>query len=83
MLLPDTFQDFVHRSILDKKVFCLGENQGMIVNDDCSLWYNRVGDFLMSVWERRKDGERGSVCKVSQNDPTLECEANGNNCNGG
>ena len=27
----------------------------MIVNDDCSLWYNRVGDFLMSVWgEGRK-----------------------------
>ena len=45
----------MHRSILDKMVFCLGEKQGMIVNDDYTLWYNRVSDFLMSVWERRKE----------------------------
>ena len=35
---------------------------------------------FMSVWERRMEilyGE-GSACKVSQNDPTLKCEANGN-----
>ena len=65
-------------SVLDKTVFCLGEKQGMIVNNDCSLWYNRVGVFLMSVWERRKEisyGE-GSVYKVSQNNPTIKCEAN-------
>ena len=40
----------------------------------------------MSEWERRKEivyGKRGLVCNVSQNDPTLECEANGNNFNGG
>ena len=24
-------------------------------NDECSSWYNRVGDFLMSVWDRRKE----------------------------
>ena len=72
-------------SVLDKMVFCLGEKQGMIVNDDCSSWYNRVGEFLISVWERRKEilyGE-GSACKVSRNDPTLECKANGNDCHGG
>ena len=64
VLLPDAFEDFMHRSVLDKTVFCLGEKQGMIVNDDCSLWYNRVGDFLMLVWERRKENlyGKGSVC---------------------
>ena len=62
-------------------VYCLGEKQGMIVNDDCSSCYNRVGDCLMSIWERRKEilYGKGLACKFSQNDPTLECEANGNN----
>ena len=36
----------MHHSILDKTVFCLGEKQGTIVNDDCSSWYNRVGEFF-------------------------------------
>ena len=31
-------------------VFCLGEKQGMLINDKCSFWYSRVGDFLWSVW---------------------------------
>ena len=55
-------------------VFCL-------VNDDCSSWYDRIGDSLMSVGVTRNEhlyGE-GSTCKVSQSNPTLECEANGNN----
>ena len=42
---------------------------------------HRVGDFLMSVWERKKEifyGEK-SACKVSQGDPTLECNVSGNN----
>ena len=57
MLLPDAFENFIHCSVFNKMIFCLGEKQGMIVNDDCSSWYNRVhvGDFLMSVWERRKE----------------------------
>ena len=55
----------------------------MIVNYDRSSWYNRVGNFLISVWERRKFYIVRFVCKVSQNDPTLECEANGNKCFGG
>ena len=85
VLFLEHIEDFMHRSILDKTIFCLGEKQGMIVNDDCNSWYNRVGDSLMLVWEKRKEllyGE-GSACKVSQNDPTLECEASGSNCNGG
>ena len=49
LLLPDVFEDFVHHSAFDKTVFYLGEKQGMIINDDCSLWYNKVGDILMSV----------------------------------
>ena len=25
--------------------FCLGEKEGMLANDECSPWYNKVGDF--------------------------------------
>ena len=53
----------------------------MVVSDDCSSWYTRVGDFLMLSRERRKEilNGDGSACKFSQSDSTLECEANGNN----
>ena len=27
----------------------------MLINDECSSRYNRVGEFLMSVWDRRKE----------------------------
>ena len=40
VLLLVAFEDFMHHSILDKMVFCLGEKQGMIAYDDCSPWYN-------------------------------------------
>ena len=74
VLLPDTFEDFVHHSVLDMMVFFLEEKQGMKVNDDCSLWYNRVDDFLMSVWKRRKEISygKGLACKLSQNNPKFE-----------
>ena len=26
----------------------------MLVNDECSSWYNRVADFLISVWKGEK-----------------------------
>ena len=85
VLLPDAFEDFMHSSIFDKTVLCLAEKQGMVVNDACSSWYNRVGDFLMLIWERRKEilyGD-GLAGDVSQNNPTPECKANGSNCYGG
>ena len=64
VLLLDAFEDFMRDSIF---AFCLGKKQGMIVNNDCSSWYNGVSDFLMSVWERRKEilYGKGSACKVS------------------
>ena len=34
---------------------CLGEKQGMLIDDECSSWHNRAGDFLKSVWDRRKE----------------------------
>ena len=84
VFLPDAFEDFMRRSVLDKTVFCSGEKQGMIANNDCSSWYNSVGDFLMSVWERGRETlyGKGSVYKIPQNDPILKYEANGNNCYG-
>ena len=41
-------------SILDQAVICLGEKQGMLINDECGSWYNRGGDFLLLVWEEKK-----------------------------
>ena len=55
ILTPEAFKAFNHSSIFNKAVFCLGEIQGMLVNDKCSSWYNRVGDFVMSAWNRRKE----------------------------
>ena len=50
------FAAFLPGIIFDKTTFCLGEKQGMLVNDECSSWCNRsrVGEFLGSVWDRRK-----------------------------
>ena len=31
----------------DKTAFCLGEKEGMLVNDECSSRYNRAGDFFV------------------------------------
>ena len=42
---PDAFETFLHVSIFDKTPFCLGEEQGILVNDERSSWYNRVGGF--------------------------------------
>ena len=82
ILTPEAFEAFNHSSIFDKTVFCLGEKQGMLINDECSSWYNRVGDFLMSVWDRRKEilYGNGLVGEVNRNNPTPECEVNGTEC---
>ena len=44
ILIPEAFEVFNHSSIFNKPVFCLREIQGMLVNGECSSWYNRVGD---------------------------------------
>ena len=31
--------------LFDKTSFCSGEKQGMLINDECRSWYNRVDDF--------------------------------------
>ena len=46
VLTSETFEAFVHDSVFNKTVFYLGEKQDMLVNDECSSWYNKVGDFL-------------------------------------
>ena len=55
ILTLEGFKPFNHSSIFNKAVFCLGEKQGMLVNNECSSWCNRAGDFKMSVWDRRKE----------------------------
>ena len=82
ILTPEAFDVFIDSSIFDKAVFCLGEKQDMLINDEDSSWYNEIGDFLMSVWERRKEilYGNGPPIEVSQNNPTPECEVNGTRC---
>ena len=36
---------FWYSSTFKEAVFCLGEKQDMLVNDECSSWYNRVGNY--------------------------------------
>ena len=82
VLTSEALEAFIHGSIFDKAVLCLGEKQGMLANDACSSWYNKVGDFLMSVWDRRKEilYGNGSIGEVGQNNPTPECVVNGTGC---
>ena len=49
---PDALEAFLCGSIFDKIYFWLGGNQVILVNDVCSSWCNRVGDFLISVLDR-------------------------------
>ena len=84
VVTPQAFEIFHHSSIFNKAVFCLNETPGMLINDKCSSWYNKVGDFLMLVWNMRKgilsgncNGQAGGV---SQNNFTPECEVNDIEC---
>ena len=46
------------------------------------LQYTRVGDFLMSVWDRREGilYSNGLVVEVNRSNPTPECKVNGTKC---
>ena len=46
-LFQGTLEAFVCSGILDKAVLSLGEQQGMLVKNECSSWYNRVGNFFV------------------------------------
>ena len=54
----------------------------MLVNDEGSAWYNSVGDFLMSVWDKRKETlyVNGLVGEVDHNNPSPEWEVKGTGC---
>ena len=54
-LLPNALETFCHGSIFNKAVFCFGKKQFMSVNNEYSSWYSEVGDFIMSVWDRRNE----------------------------
>ena len=40
VLSPNALEAFHCGIIFNKAVFCLGEKQGMLVNDECSSWCN-------------------------------------------
>ena len=85
VLLPSDFNTFLRSSAFDKTVFSLGERQGLFINDESSSWYDKVSNFLVSVWDRRKEILYGDnlPCEDSQTNPTAECEMNGTECYGG
>ena len=60
--------------LINYAFICLGEKEGMLINDECSSWHNRVGNFLVSIWDRRKQllyTDR-SACMTQQINPTLQ-----------
>ena len=61
---------------------CLEGKQGVLVDDECSSWYNRVDNFLVSFWDGRKQFlyMDGSACMARRNNPTPECMVNGTEC---
>ena len=84
LLLPEAFNTFLCSRVFDKASFCLWEMKGMLANNECSSYYGRVGDFLMSVWNQIKEifHGGGSACVVGQTNPTPECAAYGTECSG-
>ena len=49
ILTLEALKSFYYSSIFNKAVFCLGEKYDMLINDECSSWYDRVGNFLIHV----------------------------------
>ena len=45
-LFSRCFRNLLHGNISDKTAFCLGEKEDTLVNDECSSWYKRVGNFF-------------------------------------
>ena len=82
VLTSDAFETFSRGNIFDKTTFCLGEKQGLLINDECGSWYNSVGDFLWSIWDRRKEilYGNGTACETGRDNPTRECVVNGTEC---
>ena len=79
-VLPlDTFRATFCGSLFDETTFCWREKQCMLVNDECSSWYNRVGTFVL-VRDRRKHN-LGVDAWISmhgrQNYPNPECVVSG------
>ena len=63
-------------------MLCPGKMKGMLANDKRSLWYSRLGEFLTSVCDWRKEilYVGGSVCNVRWTNLKQDCEANGIEC---
>ena len=49
VLTLDAFEAFCHGNIFNESVFGLGKKQGMLVNNECSSWYSRVGVFSVGL----------------------------------
>ena len=49
VLLPDDFEALFCGSVFVKTLVCLKRKQDMLVKDESSSWYNRVGDFVLLV----------------------------------
>ena len=59
---------FCHSNVFDIAVLCLREKQGMLVNNECGSWYNRVGNFC--CWSGRRGKNYIVVIKTGSVKPT-------------
>ena len=52
----------------------------MLLNDECSSWYNRISDFVVSLGKEEEIsyGDE-SACEVRWTNFTTECKAYGTN----
>ena len=82
VLTLEAFEAFIRGSIFNKAVLRLCEKQGMLVNNECSSWYNKVGDLIILVWDWKKEilYSSGSIGEVDQHNLTPECDVNGTEC---
>ena len=76
-------------AFLIKLRFRLGDKQGMLVNDECSSWYNRLDDFLYQfgigenccctqmdqhAWPDKTTPLLGSAWSMALSVKTVKCE---------
>ena len=82
VLPPDTSEAFLCGSIFNETAFYFGEKQGMLVNDDCSFWYNRVRDseYQCGIEEKNFCMARDQYAWPDKNNPTLKCVVIGTEC---
>ena len=82
VIFPDVFEAFLPSRIFNNTLFCSRKNGILLMMS--AAWYNRMGDFLLSILERRKEilCSNGSASGISETKPTPECKVSSTECYG-